>query len=437
MKNKNFKKMISLILSILMLAGCFAFALPASAAADHECEWVMVDLVRPSLQADGTWGKGLATYECTVAEKHQKTGTVARADYSAFDAIIAELADILAEPTLSEASRAEIESVLADSGVAQNLIVTEQDKVDAAVAAITDALGKYVEKFTVLFVDADGTVLSEQDVTFGFDAVAPAVAFKEGYVFLGWDKEYTNVASDLTVTAQYFEGRGYIDVDTAKLGLKPGAGKKINATLVTDEADVDGITWAVADTNVASVDADGNVTALAIGYTTLTLSALDGAVTETIDIYVYDGEEEYTITLMGSGMGNFVVNGSQVSVAFVKVKSGNRFRFQFALNGKYDPADVIITANGKEVVLGADNYFEIPYVCENMTLLASVRSDADDTVTPEQPENGNGTVINPADCDCMCHSDGIFGFLWELISFFCKLLGIADLRICECGAAHW
>jgi|GEM_PF-1567832 len=437
MKNKNFKKSISVMLSVLMLLTCCAFALPVSAAEDHECNWVMVDLVRPSLQSNGSWGNGMATYECTVADKHQKTATVARADYAAFDAIIAELAALLAEPNLSATAREEIETVLATDGVAQNLIEAEQEQVDAAVAAITAALGKYVEKYTVVFADADGTVLSEQEVTFGFDAIAPAVPFKAGFVFMGWDKEFTNVSSDLTVTAQYFEGRGYIDVDTAKLGLKPGAVKQINASLVTDEDVENAITWTIADTSVATVDENGVVTAVKIGYTTLTLSALDGAVKETIDLYVYDGNEEHTITLIGGGMGNFVVNGNNVGMAFVKVKSGQRFRFQFALNGRYDPADVIITANGKEVMLGADNYFEIPFVCENLTLTAGLRGTTDKPVTPEQPDNGNDNAVNPDDCNCMCHSDGIFGFLWDLISFFCKLLGIEDLRVCECGVAHW
>ena len=437
MKKNNLKKMISVMLSVLMLAACFAFAMPVSAAEDHECEWVMVDLVRPATKADGTWGNGLATYECTVAGKHIKTKTVYRADYSAFDAIIAELAALLDEPTLSAASREEIETVLATKGVSQTLIEAEQAQVDAAVAAITEALGKYVEKFTVTFVDADGAVLSEQQVTFGFDAVAPAVAFKEGYVFLGWDKDFTNVSADLTVTAQYFTGRGYIESDTAKLGMKPGAVKKINASLVTDE-DIDKtITWTVADTSIASVDADGNVTALKIGYTTLTLSAMDGAVTKAVDLYVYDGNEDYTITLMGNGMGNFVINGSSTSIGFAKVKSGNRFRFQFALNSKYDPADVIITANGKEVVLGADNYFEIPYVCEDLTVSAALRSTTDSAPTPEQPEGGNDKPVDSTGCNCMCHSDGIFGFLWDLFAFFGKLLGLADMRMCECGAAHW
>ncbi|MBQ3518744.1 MAG: Ig-like domain-containing protein [Clostridia bacterium] len=434
MKNQKMKKMISVIMSVLMLLTCFAFALPASAAEEeHECVWEIVD-ISPPKEVNGEWGNGYVTYQCQYEGCKKTTGSpVARADYSAYDAILAELNALLAESTLSQVSREEIEAVLAEYSVKNDLITLQQDQVDAAVVAITQAVGKYVEEFTVTFVDADGTVLSEQEVTFGFDAVAPAVAFKQGFVFMGWDKDYTNITAKLTVTAQYFEGRGYIDTDISKLGIQPGTVNQINAVLVTDE-DIDKtITWTVADTSVATVDANGVVTAGRAGYTTLTLSAMEGAVQKTIDLYVYDGKADYTITLVNSGMGNFIINGKMVGIAFVKVKSGQRFRFQFALNSKYNPADVIITANGKEVVLGADNYFEIPYVCEDMTVMASLRELVNDN-----PGNGNNNENKPASCSCMCHSDGgIFGFLWDLLSFFCKLLGLENFRYCECGVAHW
>lgn len=57
--------------------------------------------------------------------------------------------------------------------------------------------------FTVKFVDYDETVLSEQKVDWSSDATAPADPSREGYDFIGWDKDFTNVTSDLTVTAQY------------------------------------------------------------------------------------------------------------------------------------------------------------------------------------------------------------------------------------------
>ncbi|MCL2135423.1 MAG: InlB B-repeat-containing protein [Candidatus Bathyarchaeota archaeon] len=55
----------------------------------------------------------------------------------------------------------------------------------------------------VQFVDWDGAVLKVERVRFGGSATAPVVHVREGFVFIGWDKEFSNVRSNLIVTAQY------------------------------------------------------------------------------------------------------------------------------------------------------------------------------------------------------------------------------------------
>ena len=57
--------------------------------------------------------------------------------------------------------------------------------------------------FTVTFLDWDGTVLKTEQVEQGKSATAPAAPTREGYTFKGWDKDFSNVQSDLTVTALY------------------------------------------------------------------------------------------------------------------------------------------------------------------------------------------------------------------------------------------
>lgn len=62
----------------------------------------------------------------------------------------------------------------------------------------------YSPKFlTVLFLDYDGTLLKSETVEYGTSASAPAVEDREGYTFVGWDIDFTNVTKDLTVNACY------------------------------------------------------------------------------------------------------------------------------------------------------------------------------------------------------------------------------------------
>jgi Synergist-CTERM protein sorting domain-containing protein len=60
----------------------------------------------------------------------------------------------------------------------------------------------------VKFVDWDGTVIEEMPVEFGKAASAPEDPEREGHVFTGWDKDFTNITGDLTVTAEYERKRG-------------------------------------------------------------------------------------------------------------------------------------------------------------------------------------------------------------------------------------
>ncbi|MCL1874836.1 MAG: InlB B-repeat-containing protein [Synergistaceae bacterium] len=60
-----------------------------------------------------------------------------------------------------------------------------------------------VETFLVTFVDWNGAVLKEQAVEAGSGAAAPVVPVREGYTFSGWDADFSNVTDDLFVTAQY------------------------------------------------------------------------------------------------------------------------------------------------------------------------------------------------------------------------------------------
>ena len=57
--------------------------------------------------------------------------------------------------------------------------------------------------YTVTFQNWDHTLLDEQQVAYGAAAAAPAEPAKEGYTFIGWDREFNNILADMTVTAVF------------------------------------------------------------------------------------------------------------------------------------------------------------------------------------------------------------------------------------------
>jgi uncharacterized repeat protein (TIGR02543 family) len=60
-----------------------------------------------------------------------------------------------------------------------------------------------INVYMVVFVDWDGTELDMLIVEYGRTAAAPINPTREGYTFVGWDTDFSNITGDLTVTAQY------------------------------------------------------------------------------------------------------------------------------------------------------------------------------------------------------------------------------------------
>ncbi len=78
---------------------------------------------------------------------------------------------------------------------------------DGTLTNMTDAdwvISSAFSIYTVSFVDYDGTTeLGSESVYYGEEATAPSNPTRKGYTFTGWDVEYSEVTSDITVTAQY------------------------------------------------------------------------------------------------------------------------------------------------------------------------------------------------------------------------------------------
>lgn len=85
--------------------------------------------------------------------------------------------------------------------------------------------------YTVTFVDYNGFEIKTEKVAEGENAHAPTAPEREGYDFTGWDKNFTNVQSNLIITAQYerqqftvrfldgFDNNALIDQQQVEWGL--------------------------------------------------------------------------------------------------------------------------------------------------------------------------------------------------------------------------
>ena len=114
-----------------------------------------------------------------------------------------------------------------------------------------------INKFTVTFVDWDGTELSKQTIDWDGAAIYPSDPKREGYTFKGWDKAIDHVKADLTVTAQY-------EINTYTVTFYDREGKVISTQTVkwneaaeTPETPAwDGHTFTAWDTDFEHVKAD-------------------------------------------------------------------------------------------------------------------------------------------------------------------------------------
>ena len=72
-----------------------------------------------------------------------------------------------------------------------------------------------INKYTVTFMDGEKVLETFTNVTHGDTVTAPEVPKKDGKTFKEWDKDFSNVTSDLTINAVY-------DVDTFTVTFKDG-----------------------------------------------------------------------------------------------------------------------------------------------------------------------------------------------------------------------
>ena len=66
-----------------------------------------------------------------------------------------------------------------------------------------------INRYQVRFLDYDGTELQTDSVEYQSAATAPSNPYRQGHTFIGWDKDFTSITSDLDIYAQYEMGEDY------------------------------------------------------------------------------------------------------------------------------------------------------------------------------------------------------------------------------------
>lgn len=143
--------------------------------------------------------------------------------------------------------------------------------------------------YTATFEDYDGTVLSTQEgLKNGETPTAPSNPSRDGYNFIGWEPTITAInGADQTYVAQY-ELAGVCSpefANTSKMELALGESQTRTATL-NEYCSGGTVSYSSSATNVATVDANGKVTALSVGTTTITATCSAHASTSTYVVEV-------------------------------------------------------------------------------------------------------------------------------------------------------
>lgn len=166
--------------------------------------------------------------------------------------------------------------------------------------------------FDVIFVDYDGTVLSEETVDYGKSALAPEVAERDGYVFIGWDSDsFDYVTETMIVTAQYVTEDEYckVSLSHSRYNLMVGTSFTLVATITPENAENKNLNWYTDDTNVAVVNDEGVVTGVNAGVAIVTVEAeATGEMVECL-VTVSENPSESLCLIPGSKLGLDEENG--------------------------------------------------------------------------------------------------------------------------------
>lgn len=292
------------------------------------------------------------------------------------------------------------------------------------------------DSYTVTFKDFKDNVIEEQEVLYGEDAVAPMWNGVEGYIFTGWDTEYTNVVSNIEVKATYVSVDDITSVEFNKetLSIVEGQSDTISATVkLGADSENDALIWQSSDENVAIVDDNGKITAVAAGAATIFAVSEDSGMSAQCEVTVNYKDPCSVLGHKHEGKVTAPTCTEKGYTTYICSVCGDTY-----------------TANEKASL--GHNMSEIITIvapsCENegQDMIKCSRCDYSEIHQTEAMGHYDNDGNNACDdcgkelsasskCSCNCHKTGFMGIIWKILKFFYKLFKINP--ICECGVAHY
>lgn len=179
---------------------------------------------------------------------------------------------------------------------------------DKELSSITEdisATAKYVLQFTVNFVDYDNSIIDTQYVLVGEDATAPASPTRRNYRFTGWNTVFTDIHSDLTVKAEYIRQYKVTFVDAAGNPIKEQTVDEGAAASSPNAPSLEGYNFTGWDKAFENVLSDITVTAMYTVKTyTVKFAMPDGTVIGTTQIV------EHGFSAIAPSCPEFILKGS-------------------------------------------------------------------------------------------------------------------------------
>ncbi|NSW89292.1 MAG: InlB B-repeat-containing protein, partial [Firmicutes bacterium] len=243
-----------------------------------------------------------------------------------------------------------------------------------------------INTYTVTFRNWDGSELKTEAVEHGDSATAPSEPAREGYHFTGWDADFSNITSDLTVTAIFTINEYTLTYTAGEHGSIEGSATQTvshgsNGTAVTAVPD-EGyhfVKWSDGLTTATRTDKDvtGNITVTAI-----------------FEINEY----EFTPPSITAQPVSQTVTAGQ-TVTFTVTAAGDApLSYQWKKNGNslIDEGNISGAATSTLTINSAQAYDAGSYTCYVSNAAGSETSDAATlTVNAAPPVNNPPTAKSP------------------------------------------